>query len=541
MTRIALIGCGPMALYALKRLIAHPEPLEITIFEASDQPGAGMPYSDRTTSDQMLCNAFSREIPPLTRPLIDWMRDQPEEVLQRWSLLDEDPGARDFFPRTLLGAYFRAELAALTDKADAAGHRVEVLANRPVTDIRRDGDGFVLTGATGHQRFETETDHVVIATGHRWPEQPEIDGVPLIAPWPADRLATLPPGSIGILGSSLSGIDAVLALADAHGRFEPGGAELRWFPRDGAEELRITLLSHKGVMPEADFFYAFPYEPLTALSETALEAERQRGSDGLLDRVFALLLEELHRADETYLAEAGPDARTVEGFAPAYFAHRAELGGLRAVRDSFRTSRDAMARKETIPHRYVLLRADAAFDTVLRHLDAADFERFRTHLLPVFADAYAAVPHLSVERLLALHQAGALELQATGTDARYAARPEGGVEVTIEGETLVFDTMIDARGQQAAPLPELPFPSLAARLDNTPITAPFLLDGDDGPGRAYCLALPQLLERHPFSQGLANCAELSTLAMDDLRAHLTATPAAIPLPHPPTAPARAVG
>ncbi len=43
------------------------------------------------------------------------------------------------------------------------------------------------------------------------------------------------------------------------------------------------------------------------------------------------------------------------------------------------------------------------------------FQRFSRHFKPVFVDAYAAVPHESVERMLALHRAGKLKCWRSAT------------------------------------------------------------------------------------------------------------------------------
>ena len=34
----------------------------------------------------------------------------------------------------------------------------------------------------------------------------------------------------------------------------------------------------------------------------------------------------------------------------------------------------------------------------------------------------------------------------------------------------------------------------------------------------YCLAVPQIMARHPFSQGLANCAALAKIVAEDVSA-----------------------
>ena len=42
----------------------------------------------------------------------------------------------------------------------------------------------------------------------------------------------------------------------------------------------------------------------------------------------------------------------------------------------------------------------------------------------------------------------------------------------------------------------------------------------------YCLAVPQIMARHPFSQGPANCAALAKIAAEDLCASAFASMAA---------------
>ncbi len=297
------------------------------------------------------------------------------------------------------------------------------------------------------------------------------------------------------------------------------GGRPSWVPNDRENRLRITMVSKIGIMPEGDFYYPFPYEPLVCLTQEAMDAEITKGVDGLLDRVFALLCAELDTVDPDYLGRLPETGRTVEGFAPAYFSHRREVGGLRAVKRDLAGSRETMRRKETIAHRYALLRGHEAFDYILRELPEKDYQRFLDHLMPVFADCYAAVPHLSLARIIALHDAGVLELVATEEGAEFSQMEDGGIAVDAEDGTMKFDVMVDARGQAPASLVELPFPSLVKTLNNPaePVLQPFALDlARESASRIYCLALPQLLERYPFSQGLVECARQARHVSDDI-------------------------
>ena len=519
--RIGIIGCGAMGLYVLKGLVRSRVALEIEIFDAADEPGAGMPYGSRMNADYMLCNAFSREIPSFTRSLVDWLETRPTRELGEWELGRDDIGARAFYPRTLIGEYLQSEFDELRNLAEHAGHRVVVRAGTCVQDVRFEVGRITVICESASVSERVELDDVVLATGHLWPEQPGIDGARLQSPWPHTEITNAPAGPIGILGSSLSAVDIVVALGHAHGEFVEQGDRVLWAPGDGGEALRITMVSRNGVMPEGDFYYPFPYRPLRFITPEAVAREVEQGCEGLLERVFKLLLQELDAADPDYLPSLGEEARTIEGFSAGYFREREEKAGLEAVRDDFAEVRASMRRKETIPSRYALLRGHEHFEIVLPLLEDEDWKRFAEHLLPVFSDCYAALPHLSIARVLALYDAGVLSLVATGADASFASLPSGEVEVTCDAQTMRFDRMFDARGQSSAPRSELPFPSLAAILvdGERPIVAPFRLSlAIDTDARLYCLALPQVLERHPFSQGLPNCASLADIVVRDLMA-----------------------
>ena len=518
-SKIGIIGSGATALYCLKSLYESDLKFEILIFEASQAAGTGMPYRPVMNADFMLCNAFSKEIPHVTRPLIDWLKDQPKRVLSQWELTENDLSAREFYPRVLIGEYLASEFSAVCLALRSKGHIVDVLTQTHVVDI---------VPSAGQQTIKFNdplgvgqicVDDVIIATGHSFPDQPKIGNAELTSPWPATNLADIPKGNIGILGSSLSAIDVIAALGYAHGTFDENNGHVTWQANNAPGLLHITMISHRGIMPEGDFYYKLPFEPLKILTETAVAAEIVKGSDQLLERVFRLLCSELDAEDPDYLAEMGVEGRTISGFAEGYFLRRQRLGGLLAVRKDFAKVRQSMRDKVTIANRYVLLRGHMVFDMVLRHLDDSDWDVFVTQLLPVFADCYAAVPHVSLERILALYDAGVLQIVAAGADAKFDNAHDGGVVVSMPDQEFRFDAMIDARGQANASLSELQFQSIVSQLKDPskPLIEPFNLNFKDQQFRGvYCLALPQILQKYPFSQGLSNVVDLAAMVVADI-------------------------
>ncbi len=466
------------------------------------------------------------------RPLVGWLHDQDDDFLDRWNLARSDIDARVFYPRVMLGEYLRSEFEEICRVGRTAGHTIDAVTASTFMDVTPHEDRIEISALTDGREEHLSFTDVVLATGHSWPTDPRIGSADLVPPWPYTNVTDLPPGHIGVLGSSLSAIDVIIALGHEHGTFMEDGDRVTWFADTGHEEIAIAMVSHRGIMPEPDFFYVYPYEALRHVHADAVANELAKGTDGLLDRVLTLLVDELDEADPDYMAALGDEARTVEGFADAYFEYRERLGGRRALRETLRESVASIDDKQTDQHRYALLRGHESFEPILEHLDDDDWKRIRTHLLLVFADCYAAIPHVSARRILALYDAGVLDIIPTGSDGSFAnagsaAGGSGVVVSTVDGD-IRFDALVDARGQASAPLADLPSPGLIAAMPDPDATLvePFRLDlagrhaqARDEPA-VYCLAMPQMLERHPFAQGLPNCAELGRVVGRDILTRL---------------------
>jgi len=165
---------------------------------------------------------------------------------------------------------------------------------------------------------------VVLATGHCWPEEPEARPGYFLSPFPATALQRIPATTVGVRGSSLTAIDAAVAIAVAHGSFvetDDGGVMYRTNP--GSESLRIVMMSRKGLLPEADY-HPVPYEALAICTPQAIEALIDQACDTLLDEAYALFKRELAHADSQYAARVNLDELELEDFADRYFADRAD-------------------------------------------------------------------------------------------------------------------------------------------------------------------------------------------------------------------------
>lgn len=508
---VAIVGGGPTAVYTAQALTARGFPGTIDVFAAGDTPGVGMPYDRRFNHPALLANIASFEIPPVGPSFADWANAQDPAALARLGI-DRPLTERSFPPRVLLGDYYAAGLAALA----AAHPNLRLHARTQVTDIAFRPDGVRVDWA-GRAPGSRLFDHVVLASGHTWPGSDEAARGRFASPWPTAALRVPQRARVAVIGSSLSAIDAAVTLALQAGRFAPTRDGLR-YDRDPAHDLRITFFSRGGILPEADFFFMVPAPPLAICTDAAVDALIRRGPQGLLDGVFDLMRAELQRADRFYSLLIGLATLTADDFAEAYFASRRGTDPFAHARANLSESRENAARRRTVAWRFALLRMHEVVAPIVPHLSPADRARFDRGLKRLFMDNYAAVPLASVERLIALNEAGVLSVERIGDSADFEPA-EQGVVLRQNGHGRAFTTLIDARGQAALGLRDLPFPSLAAQLGDGDGPLPQGPDGLLPPppglrGQIYCAAIPFLLHRDPFVQGICETARLGAEAAD---------------------------
>lgn len=510
---VAIVGTGPTGLYTLHHLLASRRPLTVTLFDAADLAGVGQPYSPEAAGPMMLANIASIEIPPLGpegdqeggETYLSWLRRQPPAFLRVYGVDPDTLHARQFLPRLLLGGWLRDGLDRMVAAAPAQGCRVAVREGARVVDVGPEGADLRVdfTDKTGpHSLLFT---HVVLATGHAWPEDPAHPGR-YASPWNGLMQAAIPAGRVGVLGTSLSAIDAAMAVACQHGAFGPDDAAFTLHP--DSQGLTITLMSRQGLLPEADFWCPIPYAPLARLTPDAVARAVAAGAEGLLDRLWALMVAELALADPAWAQGIGLDALSVDTFPSAYFAPRLATDPFAwAAQNLAEVTRNA-ARQRVVAWRYAILRMHAAFEGAVTHLTDTDRARF-DGLKRVFVDNYAAVPPQSIRRLLALHRAGCLGVLPLGEGYSVSEGPVSTAVVPEGGAEQRFDVVIDARGQRALGAEDLPFPRLRAALPRGEVA---MDDGfalrDAGDGRLFLPAAPYLLHRLPFAQGITASADL---------------------------------
>jgi uncharacterized NAD(P)/FAD-binding protein YdhS len=540
--RIAIVGSGPTGIYALQELLTCSAKLHITIFERSEIAGKGTPYQRGINDPSMLSNIPSVEIPPLPQTLYRWLLLQSDKYLAEYDVTRDQISDRAFYPRIVVGDYFKSQFSTLIDSACATRHEVQVSESCEVEDITPVEDMFKLTIAGRNREDNCVFDYVVAATGHSFPTNPEKSPGFFEAPWPATALKTIPSGEVAVLGTSLSAIDAIMTVATTYGKFrrtKKGILEYR--PSKSGSCLHMTMMSRKGLLPEADFYFPIPYLEPRICTKQAVDDRTRLGSSGLLDDLFDLFKQEIAVADPEYAAAIGLDELTVDDFAEAYYGVRDKIEPFEWARQNLVEAGRNYSAERTVQWRYAILITHEIIEAAVDCLNADDLERFNRSFKSIFADDYATVPHLSIERLLALHECGRLEILALGNDSEISS--EGlarGVTVNSACGRRVFDTFIDATGQKNRSAADLPFRGLVERglisegwtvttTGNQRRTGGIDLDAQCRPlisgtqpiRRLFFPAVAYLLHKRPFIQGITSAAELGKVVAHSIIADVT--------------------
>ncbi|WP_159982055.1 MULTISPECIES: FAD/NAD(P)-binding protein [unclassified Novosphingobium] len=534
---VAFVGAGPTTIYTLHSLLTErPAPFELSLFEKQPSVGRGTPYRPGWNDPAMLSNIASIEIPPLAATMVEWLHGQSDERLARLHIGREDIDERTFYPRLVLGEYFSDQMQALLEDAALQGIVVTVRTRCEVKDAVSGPEGMILrVRPENGELFEARFDHVVLATGHQWPEHPEVRPGYFASPWPASEIEKIPATRVGIRGSSLTAIDAAVALAVAHGDFvETEDGDIAYMPGPDTGAFHMTMLSRKGLLPEADFYFPIPYEPLTVCTKEAIELLITSQDPSLLDHTFELFKHELAEADPAYAEQTGLASLGLEDFCEGYFSQRLTSDPFVWARDNLAEAERNYENHHVVAWRYAILRMHEVVEGIVPHLSDEEFGRFSRYLKTVFVDDYATVPHESIQRMLALHRAGKLDVIAVGEDYTIDTHsPRDGAILKQGTLETHFPVFIEATGQRALAAKDFPFPSLrdqgivrdvSAAAEGAPtrgiaIDDQFHLVSAEVPiDQLFCLSLPFIMGRHPFVQGITSSYELGQIVAHELAA-----------------------
>ena len=420
MQHLAIVGAGATGtalLVALKHQLGSIRPgngpARVTIFEKTSDFGPGLPYGNLAAPIH-LNNMESADMSvDAERPsdFLEWLDANRSDLDWSYSM-DEN-----FVTRRLYGGYLKARFEEACETLRSEAIEVEAVADEvmDITELRGSQSGSYQIVTNDRRLFAC--DCVILATGH-WHSSPPaaISNVNdlfekrqaggYIGVWPIEQLLNRAArqDEVIVLGSSLTAVDAVMALAHSGGSFvDAGGRRLEYQSR-GCPTIRCV--SRRGYIPSL--------RPVLnkAVHDKIRAAAARHQSDIAWDywtfeRVFWQVLrnEGFTEIQEEFqrLKLDGLGNRTTQVLSSL----ERELSAAEKSADwhSERTAFRAM-------YRFVV----DAYTTFSRSDRTVFFQEF----FPLFNVMTAAVPILPARRLRALLRSGVLEIYAGKSEIRQA-------------------------------------------------------------------------------------------------------------------------
>jgi len=463
--KIAIIGGGPSGLFMYKRLTeAKITNFEIDIFERKDYLGAGMPYSTEGANVEHITNVSDNEIPIIFNSIEDWVKIAPKAVLKKFNISEEKFNEYKVLPRLFFGKYLSAQFNLLKKAAAKKGIKTNVHLNCIVEDIIDVPDNNkVAVCVQNHDKLYF--DQVIICTGHNWPKKYEgrIPGY-FDSPYPPKKISLKLNHAVGIMGSSLTAIDALRTLARQNGKFTDNEDGTYNYHLD-SEGFKVVMHSRSGLLPAIRFHLEDSH---LGKEETLSKAEIQEsiannGGFLPLDFVFEKNFKEMFIKKAPAFYEQIKDM-DLEEFVETMMSFREKMEPFDLFKKEYDEAEKSIEKRKSIYWKEALAVLSFAMNYPAKYLSAEDMERLQKVLMPLISIVIAFVPQSSCRELLALHNAGVLSIIAVGDDAEVEPLKTGGADyhytVGDKKITVHFDTFIDCVGQPHLSFDDFPFKSL---------------------------------------------------------------------------------
>lgn len=465
---IAILGGGPSGLFMFKRLVESGRTdLVIKIFERKNKLGVGMPYSPEGANDEHITNVSSNEIPQLVTSLADWIKSVPKDTLDKFHIDPSRFNEYKVLPRLLFGQYLTAQFALLQKMASDNGIDYQVYYKSIVTDIIDYPDQQrVVVEINNKEQFKF--DHVIICTGHNWPHRHEgkVPGY-FDSPYPPVKLALQLDHPVAIKGSSLTAVDAIRTLARYNGTFDKdSNGNLFYQLLDQSPNFKLVLHTRNGMLPAVRFHLEDSHLTNDSLLTEEELAAHIASNDGFLslDYIFERDFKLPIQAKEPEFYEKIKNME-LEEFVSAMMDLRERLNPFQLLKAEYAEAEKSILRKKSVYWKEMLGVLSFALNYPAKYLSAEDMQRLHKSLTPLISIVIAYIPQSSSEEILAMYEAGVLELIPVGDESEIEANDKGGATYHYTDESgqeqaVYFNTYVDCVGQPHLAFEDLPFKSL---------------------------------------------------------------------------------
>lgn len=468
LTRIAILGGGPAGLFMYKRLIeSGKQDLDVTIFERKGELGTGMPYSREGANDEHITNVSDNEIPELVMSIEEWVKIAPRELLERFSITPENFNEFKVLPRLFFGQYLGAQFKLLKDKAKKLGIKTTVHLNTSVVDIIDEPDQnevWVEVSEAGIVKFN----RVIICTGHSWPviHEGKVEGY-YDSPYPPSKLELSLNHPVAIKGSSLTAIDALRTLARHNGEFiKKENGNITYQLSEGSPEFKLSMHCLDGLLPAIRFHLDDTHLSNDSLLTPEEIEKHKEENDGFLslDFVFEKNFKEIFREKDPPFFDKIKEL-SLEEFVESMMALREKLDAFQLFRAEYAEAEKSIQRQESVYWKEMLAVLSFAMNYPAKYLSAEDMQRLTKVLMPLISIVIAFVPQSSAREMLALYDAGVLELIAVNPESEAVPEKKGGVTYKYqdqngEARSTYYKTFVNCIGQLRLSYEQFPFASM---------------------------------------------------------------------------------
>ncbi|NNK56338.1 MAG: hypothetical protein HKP44_03375 [Desulfofustis sp.] len=457
--RFAIIGGGLTATSLLCQLVDELQRrsndgarigslLAVEIIEKHHEVGPGLPHNPVYVLPFHITNMCAKDMTVrISRP----------DDFQRWVSGNKDSLSHLFcrsefdhyrlargdaqcvhYPRELMGEYLKSQFDDAVARGKKLGISVKVRNQCEVVDLRARGSQLYLTAVEqrGTKKDIGPFHGALLATGH-WSESRKRENY-FSSPWPAEHLRTAiaPGAAVGVIGSSLSAIETALTLT-ADGRFHRLASGKLIYEKSDAPR-SLTLFSRRGLVPHVRGRIGSRlnrYFTCTRLRDLIVDHQGQV----TLKEIFDLLDREL---SEAYGGVIDWQQVTAPGGAPEHLLRRSIDKALKGD-----------GAEGELVWQTVLVQIFPLVRELYLALSENERQRFDREYNTLFFMHAATQPAINGEKLLALMEAGVVEVTRLGKDYRFVCN-ESSHQFEFHYKTpngqrrcATFTYCVDARGQ----------------------------------------------------------------------------------------------
>lgn len=429
-----------------------------------------MPYSTEGANEEHITNVSGNEIPVLVTSVAEWIKTVPAETLNKFHIDPKDFNDFRVLPRLLFGQYLSAQFDLLQRAAREKGIQTNVYFDSVVTDIIDDPQDETVSVEINGTRLN-KYHHVVICTGHKWTKKFEgtIPGY-FDSPYPPAKLAVKFNHAVAIKGASLTAIDAIRTLARHNGQFaQAKDGKIQFTTGPDSQDFKLVMHSRNGLLPAIRFHL----EDSHLAKDTVLtpeEVKQNRLENGgflSLDYVFEKNFKEIFKTKQPEFYERIREMR-IEEFVDSMMDLRERVEPFQLFKAEYIEAEKSIKRQESVYWKEMLAVLSFAMNYPAKYLSAEDMQRLQKVLMPLISIVIAFVPQSSVEEMLALYDAGALDIIQVGDDSVVEEQQEGGIiykyiDEAGKKQESYYETYVDCVGQPHLPYEEFPYRSLMTK------------------------------------------------------------------------------